>query len=350
MRPGVRDQGGDARRDSGACDGLSSRRRSGSHADARRGAVRAPRASTNTARSTASRAMRGEQRQRARGGDRRATALERRVAHRVSRRRSIDRRPLRCGRAACGPGSRVSTSADGEAVRRRPRARPAVRDTARRTRPAAPRRVTARELRQRVVEAGDEAVVVRAEARRRLHRSRRDAPVARRRVVDRVVEARRRDQPIAGQLAADRIAVVAVARRRREDARKRRRIATRVRDRLEAGLERDLHALADAAALGRRQRRRGDEHGRRRAVAASRPPARRRTRPSPARPGPRRPMPSIQATTTTRRVDAVMPGAANSRLQFAPPKPNEFDNTRRSGRRRCRCGSRCAAPDRSWSC
>ncbi len=184
-------------------------------------------------------------------------------------------------------------------------------------------------LHRRLEQPGAEAGVVGAQAGRRRLRGGRDVPVTGRRVVDRIGEAGRRDQPVgAGQHLAQRMAVAAVAGRRTEHRRKRRRIERRRVAGLLGDRDRQLDDLAGAAPLGRRQPLRRRQHGRLRPPPTGRIGERgARGRPSLPNPGPTSP---TERSCSRNASDARHAAAPSSRQALVPPKPKELLATTRS--------------------
>ena len=151
-----------------------------------------------------------------------------------------------------------------------------------------------------------------------------DAPVARRRVVHRVVEARGRDHAVVGsERLADRVAVLAVAAGGGEDCHQVARIAPGSGCGLEPGGKRKAHAFARPPALGRGQRFRGRQD--RGPGGEPGAPGEDLARILPAR-EPRADHPD--ALDARRELHAARGRRPKTRLQLEPPNPNELLNTR----------------------
>ncbi len=159
------------------------------------------------------------------------------------------------------------------------------------------------------------------------HGARADAPIARRRVVHRIGEARRRDFPPGErERLAEIVAIVPIPAGGGENARERRGVLAGLLSGLERHGQGKLHDPADAPPLGSRKNRGNRQHSGHRLVSLS-------TRQHGGRLGPigeARPQHS-EAADVGGQHHAARP---KIRLQFAPPKPNEFERTRMIGARR----------------
>jgi hypothetical protein len=206
---------------------------------------------------------RREDRQAARGGVARPEPLERGVGERrfrpVAHEFELDR----------GQGRRAARRREQHRDPARQRARHDRRERRRRRQVIGDEKhgaIFRARLHRGLDQPGGEAALVGAEARRGPAGAGRDAPVARGRVVHRVVEARRRDVARGtGEGLADLVQHLAVPGRAGEHRRQVLGPRAAERERLRADVHRELHQVAAAPPLGRRQ----DLGGRARHLAGS---------------------------------------------------------------------------------
>ncbi|OMP13390.1 hypothetical protein COLO4_01772 [Corchorus olitorius] len=186
-------------------------------------------------------------------------------------------------------------------------------------------------LAEAVQQAGGKAAVIRAQHVGRRHRVRGDAPVAGRRVVHGVVEARRRQFAIvASQRLADGVAVVAVAARRAEDRGQRGGIASARCNGFVADCQREFDHRPRSTTFDRRQAGWRRQFGRRVCVGCAACEHVSRVRPI-LQAGAQHADAFDEDAQAGHDDTPTSPARAKTRLQFVPPKPNALLSAARTG-------------------